>query len=115
MKFLYIPVVIFIFSSGCEFKNEEEVFGNGCDTTNLHYSDIQPIIEANCYRCHGEQPVAPFTLVTYIDLVTAVETRSLKTAINQLPGVTPMPKYSPKIDSCSLLKVNRWIENGTPK
>jgi hypothetical protein len=122
MRYLTLVFVVSVIIYGCEFKNEEELFGTGCDTVDLNYDDIKPIISGYCLTCHNDPPtIAPFKLNTYTDLVDAVKNKHLKEAVTHTPGFIPMP-YDPskpdiglKLDSCSLLKIKVWIRNGTPQ
>lgn len=85
----------------------------GCDTLMLTYKDIQPIIEKNCYKCHsGNAPTELFNLETYTQIKEKGETGKLFGAINHLAGYKPMPKKSPKLEGCDLIKFNSWINKG---
>jgi hypothetical protein len=121
MKFLALASIFAVVVYSCEFKNEEDLFGTDCDTVDLNYDDIKPIIEGYCLSCHNDPPtIAPFKLNTHSDLIDAVQNKHLKEAVTHAPGYIPMP-YDPsnpsvglKLDSCSLLKIKGWIKNGTP-
>lgn len=84
-----------------------------CDTLMLTYKDIQPIIEKNCYKCHsGNSPSELFNLETYTQVKEKGGDGKLSGAINHLTGFKPMPKKSPKLEGCDLIKFNSWINNG---
>lgn len=84
-----------------------------CDTLNLTYKDVQPIIEKNCYKCHsGNAPDDLFNLETYSQVKEKGEAGKLFGAINHLPGFTAMPRKAPKLQGCDLAKLNSWINSG---
>lgn len=86
---------------------------SACDTLMLTYKDIQPIIEKNCYKCHsGNSPSELFNLETYSQVKEKEDAGKLFGAINHLSGFKPMPKKSPKLEGCDLIKINSWINNG---
>lgn len=90
-----------------------EKIDSSCDTLNLTYKDIQPIIEKNCYKCHsGNAADELFNLETYAQVKEKGDAGKLFGAINHLSGYTPMPRKAPKLQGCELAKMNAWINNG---
>ncbi|MCB0727494.1 MAG: hypothetical protein KDD00_08520 [Ignavibacteriae bacterium] len=90
-----------------------ETSSGNCDTLGLIYSDIQPILEKNCYKCHsGNSPDELFNLETYSQVKQKGDEGKLFGAINHLPGFKPMPRKSPKLSGCDLEKFNAWINAG---
>ncbi|MBK8551202.1 MAG: hypothetical protein IPL53_09150 [Ignavibacteria bacterium] len=86
---------------------------SSCDTLNLTYKDIQPVIEKNCYKCHsGNASSELFNLETYAQVKEKGDTGKLFGAINHLPGFKSMPRKAPKLQGCELAKLNAWINNG---
>jgi hypothetical protein len=39
---------------------------------------------------------------------------NLMGVINHAAGYSPMPKNSPKMDDCTISKIQAWINNGSP-
>ena len=82
-------------------------------------SDIQPIIETECAlsNCHGENPYAPFQLLSYNQVDSAVRFYNLLRAIRH-EGPNPMPRINPllpearKLPDSTLRKISCWIEQG---
>jgi hypothetical protein len=90
-----------------------ESFEISCDSLNLTYKDIQPIIEKNCYKCHsGNEPSELFNLETYSQVKAKGDAGKLYGAINHLSGFMPMPRKAPKLQGCELTKFNAWINSG---
>ncbi|MBL8006334.1 MAG: hypothetical protein JNJ56_02295 [Ignavibacteria bacterium] len=87
-----------------------------CDTLNLTYKDIQPVIEKNCYKCHsGNSPSELFNLETYSQVKEKGDEGKLYGSINHLPGFKSMPRKAPKLEGCDLSKINSWINSGMPE
>ncbi|HMS33914.1 MAG TPA: type VI secretion system tube protein Hcp [Ignavibacteria bacterium] len=92
---------------------KSEITESGCDTLDLTYKDIQPVLEKNCYKCHsGNAPSELFNLETYSQVKEMGDAGKLSVAINHLPGYKSMPRKAPKLPGCDLTKLNAWITNG---
>ena len=125
---LIVSSALFI---GCTHKPELPVLPikplppvvvNACDTTNVSYKkDVQPVLNANCYSCHG-------TAVTAGGGLDLENFTSLKTYLQQGfrgDGVygskfyhcithkeaLPMPPGY-LLDTCTLNKIGAWISRG---
>jgi len=109
-----------LFFVGCSKSNEESLNpaggGNptGCDTANMKYAaNIQPIIQANCYRCHGNgQSQGSISLDTYAKLQRVAVNGTLVGVISHASGFTPMPQNASKLSDCDINKIKRWVLNG---
>jgi hypothetical protein len=121
MKFiLFLTPLLFIlyFSmNGCVSHNEEDLYGNDCDTLNMTYSTVKYIFENNCYQCHTvAQGYLNIKLDTYSDVKAAVRTNKLIGAINHLNGYQPMPRPvgQPKLSDCEIKKIEAWVNADMP-
>lgn len=87
-----------------------------CDTLNLTYKDIQPLIEKYCFKCHsGNAPSDLFNLETYSQVREKGDEGKLYGSINHLPGFKSMPRKAPKLEGCDLSRFNSWINRGMPE
>ncbi len=101
----------------CESQNEEDLFGEVCDTVGISFTaDVVPILSKRCYHCHYEGttvPNVPFSLQGYENVLTRVNTGQLEPAINHT-GPFKMPLDGPKLPECELATINIWIRDGAP-
>lgn len=95
-----------------------------CDTTTVSYTaDVQPILSANCYSCHGAAvATSGLDLETFTTLKSylqygfrgdGVYGSKLYHCVAHASLAQPMPP-SYRIDSCALAKIARWIHTGAP-
>jgi hypothetical protein len=120
--FLWILAFLVAFSMGsCTSANKEELTPGGCDTTNMSYStNIVPILQNNCYSCHGignSVGSGGIVLEGYNNLqpwadTTRVKETTLEGVISHHPGYVPMPYMKPQMDSCSINQIVAWIKQG---
>src|SRR3954462_11463250 len=124
-KLIYLIVIGFVWA-GCS-KTNEETLSNGstgntggntgnCDTVNMKYAtNIQPIIQANCYSCHGNgQAESGISLDSYTKLKQQANNGNLIGVITHAAGYPPMPYNLPKLSDCDINKIKDWVERGAP-
>lgn len=115
-----IFLILFLFAS-CTFNNEDDYFkGYICDTLNLNYDQVSSIFQENCVACHNKDfNNRGIILDNYDGVVAAEDSGRLYKAVNHLPGngirIIPMPYQLNKLPSCSLSKINAWINSGMPR
>jgi len=102
---------------GCSKASEDKLTtpsSSPCDTVNMTFStDIQPILQANCYRCHGNGIVnGGVTLDTYAGVKIVAEGGELLGAITHAAGYPPMPDDGGKLSDCDINKIKDWINRG---
>jgi hypothetical protein len=114
-----ITLIIFILSmqSGC--RKDMQLPDASCDTVHTFKDAVMPILTTNCRLsgCHiGSNPPNGVSFNTYAEVKSQL---ALFNGIPKLLGVIrhdngfdPMPKDSPKLDTCSIYKIRRWIEDG---
>lgn len=84
-----------------------------CDTTNLTYSDVATTLSENCYSCHNSNTSNGGVDLTKYETVTFLAANGiLSGVVNHESGYKPMPPAG-KLDSCSLIIINKWINDTT--
>lgn len=86
----------------------------GCDTVNMKYTaNIKPILEANCYSCHGNGlSQNGVSLDTYSKVKQQADNGNLLGVITHSNGYPPMPQGRPKLSDCDINKIKDWINRG---
>jgi hypothetical protein len=115
--FLIILLSPFIWV-GCTADHEEALIPgtDPCDTTLVRYAtQIAPIMSASCNNCHSATtPLGGINTASYAGLSAVAANGRLKGAVNHSPGFSPMPQGQQKLDSCSIKRINAWINQGYP-
>jgi hypothetical protein len=90
--------------------------GNNCDTVNMEYlADVVPILQNNCYRCHGSNSNSGsfgIVLEGYNNIKPYAESGTLLGVISHAQGFVPMPQDASKLSACNINKIRSWIANG---
>jgi hypothetical protein len=90
--------------------------GGSCDTANMQYlADVVPILQNNCYRCHGTNTNSGSSgrvLEGYENLKPYAESGTLIGVITHAQGFIPMPQDASKLSDCNINKIKSWINNG---
>jgi hypothetical protein len=124
---LFIIVIFFAIINACKNDNLEEIHPDlycdtciVCDTTGVinYTNDIKPIMETKCgaldVNCHKTGNVAQINLDNYNETVDAAVNGELMGSILHEPGYEPMPYNAGKLDKCSTLDIQAWINRGEP-
>jgi hypothetical protein len=101
--------------TGCYYHSEEELYGIGCDTTNVTYSTtIKGILNNNsCLTCHiGVNPSGGFALDSYAGIKAKVDDKRILGAIKHLDTFSPMPQGYSQMSDCDIKKMEAWINAG---
>ncbi len=122
MKTIYTIFLICIASitlSACFYDKADVVYPTAalsCDTTNVTYSNqIVSILNAQCNYCHGAAANSiggGIYLNTYAALKPYINNGSFLNSILQNGKASAMPKNGAKMDNCSILKIQSWINKG---
>jgi len=105
---------------GCSKQSEDVLSVKGgpalCDTYIVKYtSDIVPILQVNCYECHGagsNSGSGGILLQGYSNLVTWATSGYLVGCVSHAPGFVPMPYLLPKLSDCEINKIVAWVHQG---
>lgn len=114
-----VTTVSLLLNTSCENNNKEVLYG--CDSLNVSYSKtIQPLLSANCYKCHSSANASSLgggtvldshtDLITWIDITPGSDGGILLQDIKHLGN--PMPKSASKLSSCDIAKIEHWIFEG---
>lgn len=105
--------------SACFYDKADMVYPSiaaTCDTTTVTYSNqIVSILNAQCNYCHGAAANSiggGIYLNTYAALKPYVTNGSFLNSILQNGKASAMPKNGAKMDNCSILKIQSWINKG---
>ena len=110
------------FYTGCYYDSEEYLFpefNQTCDTTNVTFSgSVTTLLDNYCLTCHSNNDAAfrggNIKLENYSDVKAQVDNGRLEGAINHMPGFSPMPKGSSKLNDCNLTIIQKWIDDNSP-
>lgn len=125
MKKIFVGLsIISFFMASCSKTNEEieskKSAGNSdgtpgnCDTTNMKYAaNVQPILQANCYSCHGNGlSQNGVSLDTYNQVKQQANNGNLIGVITHASGYPAMPFGRPKLSDCDINKIKDWVARG---
>ena len=119
MKFgSFLSIIsLFVFLSACTYDNEADLFGeNDCgDLSEVSLkNDIVPILQNQCYSCHGVGvETGGIDLETYDRLVDVVDNGKLLGALGHESGFTAMPPSGQMLPECDIRKIRKWIDQGS--
>lgn len=122
MKKYILIILIFIAVAGfssCYYDKGDYLYPGAanCDTAAaVSYSkNVAPLLQQQCYSCHGgASPSGGIAMGTYAaDKVIAVNGK-LYGSISFASGYSPMPQGAPKMSTCQLATIKKWIDSGSP-
>lgn len=87
---------------------------SACDTSNIRFSThIQPILQANCVGCHGNNnPSAGINLTTLAGVQAIGNNGKLVGSVSKLSGFVPMPPAGNGLSNCHINQIKAWINQG---
>jgi hypothetical protein len=91
--------------------------GSVCDTAGvISYSQkIVPILQPNCYSCHNTSlPSGGIAMSTYATDKAIAVNGKLYGSINHAAGYIAMPQSAPKLSTCQLATIKKWVDAGSP-
>ncbi len=119
---ILITIVTLSFFESCYYDKQDLLYPDGktpCDTTAVakFASDVLPIMNASCNAsgCHNTASAGGgIILDTYAGVKTQAANGRLMGSMNQTGGYSAMPRGASKLNSCTLIKIQQWINSGTP-
>lgn len=121
--FLIILTAIFSLSlvESCYYDKADLLYPDGktvCDTsTTAKFStDVLPVMNTYCNSgCHNTASASGgIILDTYNGVKAQVTNGKLMGSINQGSGYSAMPKGGSKLNTCTIAKLQQWINAGAP-
>jgi len=87
-----------------------------CDTSEATFSKtVFPIIKTWCTGCHlGAAPGGGITLQDYVSVQAESKQLRFMGSIMHDANYSAMPKNTSPLNACDILKLKRWIQNGSP-
>jgi mono/diheme cytochrome c family protein len=118
--FLVLLTGFVLLVSSCYYDKEELLYhsansGPCTDTAGtISYSQkVAPMLQQYCYSCHsGSFPSGNIAMGTYATDKAIAQNGSLYGTINHASGYSPMPQGTPKMSSCDIATVKKWIDAG---
>lgn len=119
LLFTLLSVALFsLFLFSC--RKDKAIAPESCTLRTISFAaDVQPIISTNCAidGCHGTNPNAPFTLLNYGQIDTAVRFNNLLRAIKHegpvpMPRITPLQPQARKLPDSTIRVIECWIAQG---
>ncbi len=98
---------------GADNLNCDEFIGE-CNTENVSYElFVAEVFKTQCNGCHDSN-VASGGIITdnYESVKSIVDSGRLFGTINWDNGFSNMPKNQEKLDSCTIVKIKSWIDEG---
>jgi hypothetical protein len=108
-------VQLIIFCHGCTYDKEALAPQASClPAADVSFStDVQPILRASCFSCHGNgSSFGNVSLQTYDDVKALVTDGRLVGSISHSPGFDPMPPGAPKLNECNIDEITTWVQEG---
>ena len=117
---LLFLLCFFLMGVSCQYDNLEDLYPP-CDTTDtVTYSGFMaPLMQSSCgstnISCHvtGSTGGSTVVLDSYFGL-SSTDTALLLASVNHDAGAKPMPRNAPKLDACTLYKIEKWMKDGSP-
>ena len=114
-------LIILVGAYACTKNSEDKLTASSgstttCDTTNMTYTaDVVPILQANCYSCHGSSSNSGsggIVLEGYANLKPYATNGDLVGNITYAAGHDPMPENAPMLPSCEINTIIDWVNRG---
>lgn len=115
---IFIAVIILsgTLLPACYYDVEEILYPGECNPGEVSYSGtIIPILERECYTCHDALTQnGGINLEGYNLVLTQVQNGQFLGSIRHEVGFSAMPDGRPKLDNCTISKIEKWIDEGAP-
>ena len=112
---LLLPLFsMLIIQSSCENDSEDDLVDTTPVTEISYINDIKTIIDSNCIACHNDpqQNGAPMALLTYANVIEAIENRGLISRISSQDPSFLMPAGGNRLPQATIDLVIQWQQEG---
>jgi hypothetical protein len=119
-RFIPIFFIPFLFTA-CYYDKADKLYPDqaACDTAGMTYTaKIQPILKTNCLDkgCHtASNPNGAVNLESYTEVKKTVPGSKLLNTLKYIAGGSKNMPPTGKLSDCDVLKVEAWINRGTPE
>lgn len=115
---LLLSCIVFI--SSCYYDKEDLLYGSANSApctdsvgTVSYAQKIVPLLQQYCYSCHtGSFPSGNELMGTYASDKAMAQNGKLFGTVNHSAGFSPMPKGMPKMTTCQIATIKKWIDTG---
>jgi mono/diheme cytochrome c family protein len=117
---LLLPV---FFITSCANENKDQLVPPGCKSDSTDYqvsykTDIAPILENNCYGCHGNGNTGGSGGINLQDTTTLnkyINNGQLIANITHTSNNPMPPPPAQMLSDCEISLISLWIQQGAPK
>ena len=104
-------------AAGCGGRRAEPA---AATTAVTFHHDVEPILHANCARCHRPGEAAPFSLLTYTDAAGRADEIAQQTQARHMPPWLPEPGEfafhgDRRLRAEQIATLQRWASAGAPE
>lgn len=124
MKSIFAIITILFalaLTQGCYYDKADLLYPDGkvvCDTasTAKFSTDVLNVMNTYCNSgCHNTASASGGVILdTYSGVKAQVANGKLMGSINQASGFSAMPKGGNKLNTCTIAKIQQWINGGAP-
>ena len=118
MKKAFLPLLSLLLISCSSSVEDKKTSSIDCGKmSEMSYTnDILPILETNCLSCHNEENYSKKAdgrlFEGYKNFKKYVDKGTVVRAINHEAGVVNMPYRKAKLDTCTIAKIEAWVNEG---
>lgn len=120
---ILITIISLSFFESCYYDKADQLYPFGkvsCDTSVVakFSSDVLPVMNASCNTsgCHDAAGASGGVILdNYNGIKTQALNGRLMGSINQTGAYSAMPKGGAKLSSCTITKIQQWINSGAPQ
>lgn len=114
---VFMMAVLSLLSWSCYYDKEDLLYGKAVCTEasgTVSYSQkVVTIFQQACYNCHsGASPSGGISMGNYAADKAIGQNGKLYGSISHMSGYSPMPQGAPKLSTCQVAIIKKWIDDG---